>query len=155
GGLSVNTATGDWALDGWRIVLPSFGSGKFSIEGLTLGFSKGSQAGDWLLLVAGSVRPFGGTEVMVRLGPGPQAGVFIIESFGVQARGLVPGIPLGTSGINVSDLGLDVQNINRGNLSAGLLLGATFGRKITVAGQQYSLFQVSAEGTYRPGQLMA
>src|SRR5262249_53687514 len=78
GGLTVNQTTGDWSLNGWRIVLPSYSAGKFSIEGLTLGFNQGNQDGDFLLLVAGSVRLFSGPAIMVRLELGQQKSVFIV-----------------------------------------------------------------------------
>src|SRR5262249_10820122 len=147
GGLTINLSTGRWELDGFRIVLPKF----LMFDAITLGWSY-KDARDWDLLVAGGIS-LAGKDIQVKVQMGEKAGKFVIESFGLQVRGLNPGIALGDSGLFITDLGLEGENPT--NPTIRILLGAAFGSKITIAGKEYALAQLTVQGqwTRSPGEL--
>src|SRR5262249_3704043 len=148
GALTINLSTGRWQLDGFRIVLPKF----LMFDAVTLGWSY-KDARDWDLLVAGGIS-LAGKDIQVKIPTGEKAGKFVIESFGVQVRGLNPGIALGDSGLFITDLGLEGENLTT-NQTIRILLGAAFGGKIAIAGKEYALAQLTVQGqwTRSPGEL--
>src|SRR5262249_23233635 len=104
--------------------------------------------GKFVLLKEGS---FQGSSVGVKLQLGEQAGQFIVEGFGVDLRGLDPGIPVLDPGAVITDLGLDAENLNKSHFSLHAVLGLAFGESVNVGGNSYSLVQASLEGKYTPG----
>ncbi|MHC5539087.1 autotransporter outer membrane beta-barrel domain-containing protein, partial [Singulisphaera rosea] len=156
-GLKVFTKTGHWELDGFKLVIPEIVVGPIELDDVTIGFSEKS-AQDWDLLVGGTIvllkeGSFQGTRITVKLELGEEAGNFIVQGFAVDLRGLDPGIPILDTGGFITDIGLDAENLNKSNVSIDAVLGASFGESIQVAGNSYSLIQVTAEGKYTPGDV--
>jgi hypothetical protein len=157
-GLKVFTSTGQWQLDGFKLLIPVIYAGPIELDDVTIGFTIKDKA-DWDLLVAGTFvilkeGSFQGTRITVKLDLGEKNGVFIVNGFGVDLRGLSPGIPILDTGAFLTDIGLDAENLNDpSKLSIDAVLGAAFGDSIQVGGNSYALVQVTAEGKYHPGDI--
>src|SRR5262249_226353 len=157
-GLKVFTNTGPWQLDAFKLLIPVIHAGPIELDDVTIGFKVKDRA-DWDLLVGGTfvilkeVR-FEGTRLTVKLDLGEMNGVFIVNGFGVDLRGLDPGFPILDTGAFITDIGLDAENLNDPTkLSVDAVLGAAFGDSIQVGGNSYALVQVTAEGKYHPGDI--
>jgi hypothetical protein len=147
GGLKVDVDTGQWQLDGWQVVLPSLNFRVVQLQGVTIGFTQ-KAPNDYDVNVAGSIGILG-TAVQAKVDVESQNGHAIFRSIGVSLRGLNPGIAIpGTEGAFLTDLGFEVDQSDSGNKTIEGLLGGTFGNKITVGGQEYSLAQLIVNGTF-------
>lgn len=156
-GLKIFTSTGHWQLDGFKLVIPEIVVGPVELDAVTIGFSE-VDTQNWTLLVGGTIvlfkeGTFQGTRITVKLELGEQDGNFIVEGFAVDLRGLDPGIPILDTGGFITDIGLDAENLDKSDFSIDAVIGAAFGGSIQVAGNSYSLVQITAEGKFTPGDL--
>src|SRR5262249_40238752 len=139
-------------------LIPVIHAGPIELDDVTIGFKFKDRA-DWDLLVGGTFvilkeGRFEGTRITVKLDLGEANGVFIVKSFGVDLRGLDPGIPILETGGCITDIGLDAENLtDPSKLSIDAVLGAAFGDRVQVGGNSYALVQVTAEGKYHPGDI--
>src|SRR5262249_35697781 len=97
GGLTIDFLSGQWKLNGWKLVLPTIPipGDAVTLENVTVGFSgNGNKAGDapsnWQLELAGTLRILG-KAWSANLVLGEHQGVFFLSSLGAEARGLNPG----------------------------------------------------------------
>ncbi len=156
GGLYVDTQTGKWQLNGWRIAIPSLLAGPFLIQNFVLGFTGSSSrtdpdsSTDFIVQGSGQMKLFekGGLVIGVNFKLGREAGKFVVQDIGAAIRNLNPGLPIPATEAFLTDIAFDIDGIP-GSVSFDLLLGAVMGDKITVGAKEYSLIQALISGSYQ------
>jgi hypothetical protein len=147
GGLKIDLDTGQFELNSWRVVLPNFDLRVLQLHAVTIGFIQ-KAPNDYDVTVSGSVQILG-TAFQAKVDVESKNGQAIFRSIGVSVRGLNPGIAVpGTEGAFITDFGFELDNSDTGNKTIEGLLGGTFGNKISVGGQEYSLAQLIVDGKF-------
>lgn len=136
GGLKIDLSTGQWMLDGWRIVLPRFDFKAVSFDSLSIGFDRKSPT-DFELLLAGGVEILD-TDLQAKFDFEVKDGKFIIHDFGIAARGLSPGIAIGDTGAFITDLGVEGDNLDAGNKQIDVELAPSSAARSTSAARRWT-----------------
>lgn len=158
-GLSIDTDTGAWHLDGWRITFPTLNLTSIKLENVTIGFTGGGSSTNpanvenWDLDVSGILRlmKYGsssGMPIYVKLDFGEVNGQFVVHSLGASVTGLNPGIPIGDTGGFATDIGAEADNLVTANWSGSFLIGGNFGDQISIGGKEYALIHVDINGDF-------
>lgn len=137
---------GDWSVNNLTVSLSDVPLGAFEIQQFSFTYTQAPGSNEASVDVALSLSFPEGWDVdgFIDLGI-DDSGQFEIDSFGVswQADTTEDAIPIGDTGMFLTEMGASVQNFNQpSNLVVSGTMEAVFGQQVTIFGQQASFFQV-------------